>query len=81
MKTVALLDDNNRYWEVDVELLDGSPDIFYDERVLPGDEARLIVLGGRVELKTRSGNTKRMISVGPDKVEHIFSDTKLLRAL
>ena len=80
-RTLALLDDKNRYWEVDLVLHDGSQDVYYNGTVLPGDEAGFEILGGAVEVKSRSGKTKATIKVGPEQVESRFSDTKLLRAL
>jgi len=80
LHTVAVLDDKNRYWEIDVEVSEGSDDFVYNEQWYPGDESEVFILSGVVELKSKKG-TKKTIKVGPEFVENYISIDTIIRRL
>lgn len=79
-QTIAVLDDKNRYWELDLELSDGTEDFIYNEQWYPGDDAEVTVLAARVELKSRKGRTK-VTKVDPECAENHISWQKISRQL
>lgn len=80
IQTVAVLDDKNRYWEIDLELRDGSEDFVFNEQWYPGDESEAFILAARVEIKTRKGRAKT-ININPEYVESYVSWQKISRQL